>query len=41
MHASFAQPARGLSERELRCGDDYVTVIDTNLTKLERALGCA
>jgi zinc transport system substrate-binding protein len=34
-------PLEGLSERELRRGDDYVSVMDANLTKLEQALGCS
>jgi zinc transport system substrate-binding protein len=34
-------PLEGLTERELRRGDDYVTVMDANLAKLERALGCS
>jgi zinc transport system substrate-binding protein len=34
-------PLEGLTDRELRRGDDYVSVMDTNLSKLERALDCS
>jgi zinc transport system substrate-binding protein len=34
-------PLEGLTDRELRRGDGYVAVMDANLTKLERALGCS
>jgi zinc transport system substrate-binding protein len=34
-------PLEGLTDKELARGADYVTVMDQNLTKLERALGCA
>ena len=33
-------PLEGLTDRELRRGDDYVSVMDANLAKLHRALGC-
>ena len=33
-------PLEGLTEREVRRGDDYVSVMDANLVKLQRALGC-
>jgi len=33
-------PLEGLTDRELRRGDDYVSVMDANLAKLQRALGC-
>ena len=33
-------PLEGLTDRELRRGDDYVKVMDANLAKLQRALGC-
>ena len=34
-------PLEGLTEREVRRGDDYVSVMDANLAKLQRALGCS
>jgi len=34
-------PLEGLTEREQRRGDDYLSVMDTNLTKLQAALGCS
>ena len=34
-------PLEGLTDRELRRGDDYVSVMDTNLAKLQAALGCS
>jgi zinc transport system substrate-binding protein len=34
-------PLEGLTDRELRRGDDYVSVMDTNLAKLRGALGCS
>lgn len=34
-------PLEGLTDRELRQGDDYVSVMDVNLKKLETALGCS
>ncbi len=33
-------PLEGLTDRELRRGDDYVSVMDANLVKLQGALGC-
>jgi zinc transport system substrate-binding protein len=33
-------PLEGLSAREQRRGDDYVSVMDTNLARLRTALGC-
>jgi zinc transport system substrate-binding protein len=33
-------PLEGLTDRELRRGDDYVNVMDANLAKVRRALGC-
>jgi zinc transport system substrate-binding protein len=33
-------PLEGLTDRELRHDDDYVTVMDANLAKLQRALAC-
>lgn len=33
-------PLEGLTDRELKRGDDYVSVMDANLAKLQRALGC-
>jgi zinc transport system substrate-binding protein len=34
-------PLEGLTAKELRAGDDYVTVMDRNLARLRAALGCA
>jgi zinc transport system substrate-binding protein len=34
-------PLEGLTDAQLRRGENYVTVMDANLTKLERALGCS
>jgi zinc transport system substrate-binding protein len=34
-------PLEGLTDAQLRSGENYVTVMDANLTKLERALGCS
>jgi zinc transport system substrate-binding protein len=34
-------PLEGLTKREVSRGADYVTVMDRNLTKLRRALGCS
>jgi len=34
-------PLEGLTDRELRRGDDYVSVMDANLAKLRSALGCS
>src|SRR6476661_9431760 len=34
-------PLEGLTDRELHRGGDYVSVMDTNLTKLQAALGCS
>ncbi|HEY3671224.1 MAG TPA: zinc ABC transporter substrate-binding protein [Acidimicrobiia bacterium] len=34
-------PLEGLSDQELHRGDDYVSVMDANLTKLQAALGCS
>jgi zinc transport system substrate-binding protein len=34
-------PLEGLTDRELRRGDDYLSVMNTNLTKLQAALGCS
>jgi zinc transport system substrate-binding protein len=34
-------PLEGLTDRELRRGDDYVSVMDANLAKLRAALGCS
>jgi zinc transport system substrate-binding protein len=34
-------PLEGLTDRELRNGDDYVSVMDANLAKLQAALGCS
>jgi zinc transport system substrate-binding protein len=34
-------PLEGLTDRELHGGADYVSVMDTNLTKLQAALGCS
>jgi zinc transport system substrate-binding protein len=34
-------PLEGLTDREVRRGDDYVSVMDANLGKLRRALGCS
>jgi zinc transport system substrate-binding protein len=34
-------PIEGLTDREVRRGDDYVTVMDANLAKLRAALGCS
>ncbi len=34
-------PLEGLTDRELQRGDDYVKVMDANLTKLQAALGCS
>jgi zinc transport system substrate-binding protein len=34
-------PLEGLTDRELRRGQDYVSVMNTNLTKLRAALGCS
>jgi zinc transport system substrate-binding protein len=33
-------PLEGLTDRELKRGDDYLTVMDQNLAKLRAALGC-
>lgn len=33
-------PLEGLTEKEMRRGDDYVTVMDRNLARLRAALGC-
>ena len=33
-------PLEGLSAREQRRGDDYVSVMDANLARLQAALGC-
>jgi len=33
-------PLEGLTDRELRRGDDYLSVMHQNLTKLRTALGC-
>ncbi len=33
-------PLEGLTDREISHGADYVSVMDQNLHKLERALGC-
>jgi zinc transport system substrate-binding protein len=34
-------PLEGLTAREVRNGDDYVTAMDANLAKLREALGCS
>jgi len=34
-------PLEGLTDREVAKGDDYLTVMDQNLTKLRAALGCS
>ena len=34
-------PLEGLTDREMRRGDDYVSVMDANLGKLRQALGCS
>lgn len=34
-------PLEGLTDGEVRRGDDYVSVMDANLGKLRRALGCS
>ena len=34
-------PLEGLTDRELKRGDDYVSVMDANLAKLRTALGCS
>lgn len=33
-------PLEGLTAEELARGDDYLSVMDTNLARLRRALGC-
>jgi len=40
VHTETLNPLEGLTDRELRQGDDYVTVMDSNLAKLRQALGC-
>ena len=34
-------PLEGLTDREVERGDDYVSVMDSNLTKLRTALACS
>ena len=41
VHTETLNPLEGLTDRELHRGDDYVSVMDTNLTKLQTALGCS
>src|SRR4051794_27001396 len=41
VHTETLNPLEGLTNRELHRGDDYVSVMDTNLTKLQLALGCS
>ncbi len=41
VHTETLNPLEGLSDRELQRGDDYVSVMDANLTKLEGALACS
>ncbi len=41
VHTETLNPLEGLTDRELHRGDDYVTVMDANLTKLQAALGCS
>jgi zinc transport system substrate-binding protein len=41
VHTETLNPLEGLTDRELRRGDDYVNVMDTNLSKLRAALGCS
>jgi zinc transport system substrate-binding protein len=40
VRTAMLNPLEGLTERELRRDDDYVDVMDANLVKLQRALGC-
>jgi len=41
VHTETLNPLEGLTDRELHRGDDYVSVMDSNLTKLQAALGCS
>jgi zinc transport system substrate-binding protein len=41
VHTETLNPLEGLTDRELHRGDDYVSVMDTNLTKLQAALSCS
>ncbi len=41
VHTETLNPLEGLTDRELRRGDDYVSVMDANLTKLQAALACS
>ena len=41
VHTETLNPLEGLTDRELRRGDDYVSVMDANLAKLQAALACS
>jgi len=40
LRTEVLSPLEGLTSKELGAGDDYLTVMDRNLTKLRAALGC-
>jgi len=41
VHTETLNPLEGLTDHELQRGDDYLSVMDANLTKLRGALGCS
>jgi zinc transport system substrate-binding protein len=40
VHTATLNPLEGLTDRELKQGDGYLSVMDANLSKLQAALGC-
>jgi zinc transport system substrate-binding protein len=40
VRVAVLNPLEGLTDAERRAGDDYIEVMDRNLTRLRRALGC-
>lgn len=41
VHTETLSPLEGLTDQELKHGDDYLSVMGTNLGKLQTALGCS
>jgi zinc transport system substrate-binding protein len=41
VHTETLSPLEGLTDQELQHGNDYLSVMDTNLGKLQTALGCS
>jgi zinc transport system substrate-binding protein len=41
VHTDVLDPLEGLTDRDIAHGANYISVMDTNLTKLKRALDCS